>query len=141
MIQRGVMQGDDGLAQCTRVTGIEGGVPLAVLVAEAHHHNIGLFDLRTCANGVDAGSLAVMPEAVLLGAQYLDSTVIAACMVGDGGGEADIQSAGLRVLDDLLAPVAVDFSGKIDGLVCAHVYFLLGHLMCLIAGRSEFIRD
>ena len=49
------VQGDVGLGECGAVACIKGGVPLFVLVAEAHHYQISLLDHGTGADGVDLG--------------------------------------------------------------------------------------
>src|SRR5690606_24595846 len=48
-----VMEGHIRLAESGAVAGIEGGVPLLVLVAEAHHDHVALLDQGARADGVD----------------------------------------------------------------------------------------
>jgi class 3 adenylate cyclase len=55
VIVLGRMQGDQRLAEGRGVAGIGRGVPLPVLLAEAHHHDVGLLDQRARADGVDPG--------------------------------------------------------------------------------------
>ena len=60
------MEGDERLAECGRVSGLEGGVPLPVLVAEPDHDDVGPAKQRLGADGVDAGALVVAPELLVL---------------------------------------------------------------------------
>src|SRR5688572_3321365 len=67
-----VVQGDEGLTERRRVPGLEGRVPLAVLVAEADDDHVGAAQQRLRAHGVDTGALVVLPEPLLLGAEDVD---------------------------------------------------------------------
>ena len=107
------VQRDVGLGQGCAVACIEGGVPLLVLVAEAHHHQIGLFDQRAGADGVHFGRLVVTPEAIVRLAQVVASG-IGGVVVGHRGGEDHVQACGFCAALDLFAPVGVNLAGKVD---------------------------
>src|SRR5437868_15535035 len=66
VIVLGRMQRDQRLAERRGVSGVERGVPLAVLLAEAHDDDIGALDQRARADGVDPGADVVVPERKLL---------------------------------------------------------------------------
>ncbi len=57
--ERSVVQHDQGLAEGRGKAGVEGGVPLPVLVAETHH--IGVGDRGAGANGVELGAFVIAP--------------------------------------------------------------------------------
>src|SRR3954451_12252537 len=110
----GRMQRDQRLAQRGGVARVERGVPLPVLLAEAHHHHIGLLDQRACPDGVDPGAEMVVPERTLLLAEDRRAGSVGGGVVGDRGGEAEIQAGGRRSALDALAPVRVDLAREID---------------------------
>ncbi len=50
-----IVQGRVGLGQRGAIPGVEGRVPLLVLVSEAHHHEVALLDQGAGTDGVDLG--------------------------------------------------------------------------------------
>src|SRR4051812_1542017 len=58
----GWVQGDQRLAERAGEARVEGGVPLAVLLAEAHDDSVGLADQRARADRVDARAERVAEE-------------------------------------------------------------------------------
>lgn len=85
------MQSHDRLAEGRGVAGVKGGVPLAVLVAEADHDQVGLLDHRLGADRVDPGALAVGPEALGLPTERPGAGGVRGRMVGNRCGKADRQ--------------------------------------------------
>ena len=69
MGQVAIAQRHDGGSQGRRITGVEGGVSLAILVAETNHHNVRAFDKRADADGIEPGTLTILPEGIFLLAQ------------------------------------------------------------------------
>ena len=115
MGQLGVVKRDQRGPQGGGVSGVEGGVPLAVFLAEADHHDVGAFDQGAGADGVHPRPFVVLPERPVLGAENLDAAIVAVPVVGDRSAQVHRK---VRLLDadcDLLAPVGVDFPGKVDG--------------------------
>ena len=51
----GAMQDNQRFAQGGGLPRVKGGVPLLVLVAKAHHHNVGVGSALAGADGVDLG--------------------------------------------------------------------------------------
>ena len=109
-----VVEGDDRLAQRRRVAGVEGGVPLPVLVAEADHDHVGVADQGLGADRVDPGALVVAPEGIRLLAERPGAGVVGGGMVGDRCAQLDRQAGLLDAVGDLLAPVGVDLAGEVD---------------------------
>ena len=103
------VQCDIGLAEGGAVTGIEGGVPLFVFVTKADNRYVALFDQSLGADGVDLGGLVVAPEAFFLRPECIASGVTG-FVVGVGGGKGDIQFLLAAALNNLVAPVGVDFA-------------------------------
>src|SRR5690606_6239899 len=106
------VKNDQRLSECGCHTGIEGGIPLPVFFTEAHNNDISLGNAAPRPDRVDAGSLVVMPELLLLGSEDGDAAVIAGLMIRNRTIETDIQVAGS--LDDLVTPVSVNFPGQVD---------------------------
>lgn len=108
------MEGDDRLAEGGCKAGVEGRIPLPVLVTEADDDDIGVADQRLGAYRVDAGPLVVAPESLALLPQRAGPGVVGGGVVGDrpreGDGEPGLAHAGL----DALAPVAVDLPREVD---------------------------
>jgi hypothetical protein len=110
----GVVQGDERLAECGRVAGLEGRVPLPVLVAETNHDHVGAAEQRLGPDRVHAGALVVLPEALLLRAQDVDADVVGGAMVGHRRQQLDWQARCANPLGDPLPPVRVDLAGEVD---------------------------
>ena len=104
----------DRLAERRRVAGLEGGVPLAVLVAEADDDHVGAAQQRLGADRVHPGALVVLPEALVLGAEDVDADVVGGAVVGDRREQLDRQAGLAHALGDPLAPVGVDLAGEVD---------------------------
>ena len=83
MVVVGRVQGDDRLAERGGEAGVEGGVPLLVLLAEADHDHVGLADQGLGADRVDARALVVLPEVLILLAEDRDADVVGGAVVGD----------------------------------------------------------
>ena len=92
VVELGVVEGDDRLAEGGRVAGVEGGVPLAVFVAEADDDDVGVADQRLGADRVDAGALVVAPEGLALLAEGAGAGVVGGGVVGDRRRELDRQA-------------------------------------------------
>src|SRR5436190_17157102 len=108
------VQADDRLAERRGEAGVEGRVPLLVLLPEAHDDDVRLPDQRLRADRVDPGALMVLPEAIGLVAENRHADVIGGAMIGDRRAEGDVE-AGIRgALGDALAPVGVDLAGEVD---------------------------
>ena len=71
--------------------GVERGVPLAVLLAEADDDDVGRLQQRARADRVDARAQVVLPERLVLGAEDRDAAVVARRVVGDRPGELDVE--------------------------------------------------
>ena len=110
----GLVENDDRLALRCGIAGIEGGVPLLVFFAEADDDDVGLLDQGARTDGVDLGALVVVPELVRFLPENGDAAIVGGLVMGDRRREGDIELGGLGAVGDLLAPVGVDFAGKID---------------------------
>ena len=106
------VQDDERLAQSRRIARIEGRIPLFVLVAETHNDHIRIGDTLADANGIDHGALVIVPVLVVFRAQDRHAAVIAGRVIRDRAVETDVQPFG--TLDDLFAPVRVNFTRQID---------------------------
>ena len=73
MVVVGRVQGDDRLAERGREAGVEGRVPLLVLLAEADDDHVGAADQRLGADRIDARALVVLPEGLVLVAEDRDA--------------------------------------------------------------------
>src|SRR5690554_4836 len=104
-----VMQSDVRLAQGGTVAGIKGGIPLLVLRAKTHHHQVALLDQGTGTDGIDLGRLVVAPEASALRAQMIACGVTGR-MVGYRRGEHDIQAGLLGATLNLGTPVSMNLA-------------------------------
>jgi hypothetical protein len=104
------VQRDQRLAERRRVAGVEGGVPLPVLLAEAHHDDVGLLDQRPRPDGVDARPEMVVPERALLLAEDGGPGGIRGGVIGDRGGELDVETGLRGAALDPLTPVRVDLA-------------------------------
>ena len=111
----GRVQGDDRLAERRGVARVERGVPLPVLVAEAHDDHVGTAQEGLRADRVDAGALVVVPELVGLGAEDVDAHVVGGRVVGDRRDELDGQARLPHARGDAVAPVRVDLTGQVNG--------------------------
>jgi hypothetical protein len=89
MVDLGVVEGDDRLAEGGRVAGVEGGVPLAVFVAEADDDYVGVANQRLGADRVDPGALVVAPEGLALPTERARAGVV-------GGAENETGSPASR---------------------------------------------
>src|SRR5699024_3037501 len=96
------------------VSGVEGGVPLLVLVTEAHHHQVRLPDQGAGADGVDLRGLVIAPERAGVLPQVVAGGV-AGGMIGHRRGEDHVEPGGLGAAPDLLPPLGVDLAGEVDG--------------------------
>jgi len=101
--QRLIVQRDVRPAKRGAAAGIEGGVPLLVLVTEADNRQVATLDQGLGANGVDLGRLVISPERVRLLAEVIAGG-IAGGMLGDRRGEYDIEVVGVRARLDFVAP-------------------------------------
>jgi hypothetical protein len=114
MVEVGIVEGDDRLAEGGGVAGVECRVPLTVFVAEADDDDVGGADQRLRPDRVDAGPLVIAPERLGLVAQRPGPRVVGCGVVGDrrreGDGKAGLPGPGL----DPLAPVGVDLPGEVD---------------------------
>ena len=99
---------DERLAERRCITGIEGGVPLLVFVAEPNNDNIGGGNAVARTNGIDVRALVVVPEFVLFGAENVNAAIITCAMIVDRPGKGNVEAG--RAVGDLVAPVGVDFS-------------------------------
>ena len=113
---------DVRLVQGRAVAGVEGGVPLLVLVAEAHDDHVGLLDQRAGPDGVDLRRLVVAPEPGGRLSQVV-ACGIAGVVIGDRRREDHVQSGGLGAALDFLTSIGVDLAGKVH--VEAHGRLLL----------------
>src|SRR5699024_4834729 len=104
---------NSGLHRLSTSARINAGVPLLVLVAKTDHHKITLLDQGACANGIHLGGLVITPELVIGLTQVIASS-IASRVIRYRRGKDHIQSSGLGTALDLLAPISVDLTGKID---------------------------
>ena len=106
------MHDDQRLAKRRCIACIESRVPLLVFVAKAHNDNIGGGDGIARTDGVQIGTLVVMPELVRLRPQNPNPAIVTCRVIGDRTAETDAQPG--RGLGNLVTPVGVDFAGKID---------------------------
>ena len=104
----GAMQDDQRFSQGGGIARVEGGVPLLVLIAKAHHDHIGVGDTLAGADGIDHRALVVVPVLVGFRPKDGDAAIVTGRMIGDRGIERDIKT--LRAIDDLLTPIGVDFA-------------------------------
>ena len=86
---------------------------MLVLFAEPHHDDICSSDGVAGPYEVYIGALVVMPELVRLLAQDPDPAFVARRMVSYRAGKDGVEA--VRALSNLVAPVGMDFTGKIDG--------------------------
>ena len=115
VIDRRIVQGDDRLADAAGIARVERGVPLFVLVAEAHHDHVRTLDQGAGADGVDHRPLVILPVGVRFLAQDVDAAVVAGVMIGNGGQEFDRQAGFGHAFLDLLAPIGMDLAGQVNG--------------------------
>src|SRR3954466_14077152 len=108
------MKRDERLAERGGVARVERGVPLAVLLAEAHDDDVGALDQRPRADRVDPGADVVLPERALFVAEDRDAAVVARRVVGDRPAELDVEAGLGDALRDPLAPVGVDLAREVD---------------------------
>src|SRR6476659_2383909 len=66
VVELPIVEGDDRLDEGGGVAGVEGVVPLAVVVAEADDDDVGVADQGLGADRVDAGTRVVAPEGLAL---------------------------------------------------------------------------
>jgi hypothetical protein len=114
MVELGIVKGDDRLSEGDCVTGVEGGIPLAVLVAKADDDYVGGTNQRLGANRVNPSPLVVAPEGLRLLAQRPRPSVIGSGVVSDRGRKRNRQPRLSRAGLDPLAPVGVDLAGEVD---------------------------
>src|SRR5690625_281011 len=109
MDERFVVQGDVGLVECSTVAGIKSRIPLLVLVAEANHDQVRLFDQGPGADGVDLGGLMVAPETVAFLAQAIAGSV-ACVMIGHRCGEENVKVMRSGASFNLIAPIGMNLA-------------------------------
>src|SRR5690554_7947510 len=98
------MQRDVWRAHGSAITGVEGRVPLLVLVAKADNRQVALFNQGFGADGVHLGRLVITPEVALRLAQEVVRS-IAGFVVGIRRGELNRQDGRLGTRSNLLTPV------------------------------------
>mmetsp|Transcript_472 Transcript_472/g.1320 ORF Transcript_472/g.1320 Transcript_472/m.1320 type:complete len:229 (+) Transcript_472:273-959(+) len=108
------MQRDNGLAQRRRISRIERGVPLAVLLTESHHDDIGLAEQGLRAHGVHVGADLVPVGSFLLHAQDDGTAVVAVLVARVGRRQRDGELFLGDAIGDDFAPVRVDLAGEVD---------------------------
>src|SRR5690554_886482 len=109
-----IMQGDVRRTHCRTVTRIKRRVPLLVLVTKADNRQVALFQQGLGADSVHLGRLVITPEVALRLTQEIACRV-AGFVVGVGRGELNRQAGRLGTRSNLLAPVGMDFAGKVYG--------------------------
>jgi hypothetical protein len=114
VVELAVVQGDDRLAEGGGVAGVEGGVPLAVFVAEADDDDVCGADQRLSADRVDAGAHVVAPERRRLLPERPDPGVVGSGVIGDRRGQLDRQPGFAHAGLDPLPPVRVDLAREVD---------------------------
>jgi len=85
----GRMEGDQRRAVGGGLAGVEGGVPLPVLVAEADDDDVGAGEGRAGSDGVEFGGGVVVPEGVGFGAEDGGAAVVGGVVVCDRAQEGD----------------------------------------------------
>ena len=108
-----VMQGDIGGAKRGAKTSVKSGVPLLIFVAKPNDREVTLFNQGFGANGIDLGGFVIAPKIIILSAQNISGR-ITGWMVGYRGGEGNLQIMAGAALFDLLAPICMNFAGKIN---------------------------
>jgi hypothetical protein len=91
------MHNDQRLSQCRRIAGIKGRVPLLVFFAKADNDDISIGDAFSCADGIQARALVVVPELVRLSAHDLNTAVITCLMVSNWPRKHNIKVASAGV--------------------------------------------
>ena len=114
VIVLGRVQRDQRLAQRRGVAGVERGVPLSVLLAEAHDNNVGSLDQRAGADRVDSGPDVVVPVGTPLLAENRRARRVRSGMVGHRAGESKVKTGRRRAARDALTPVRVDLAREVD---------------------------
>ncbi len=139
VVELGVVQGEDRLAERGGIAGVKGSVPLTVFVAEANDEEIGGADQRLGADRVDPGPHVVAPEGLALLRQCRGPGIVRCGVVGDRGREADRQAGLSRPGLDPLTPIGMDLPGEIDvpGPL-AHSQILIGATIVDVNVKKRF---
>src|SRR5699024_9322182 len=103
-----------GRAERSAVSGVVGGVPLLVLVTDAHHHQVRLPDQGAGADGVDLRGLEIAPERAGVLPQVVAGGV-AGGMTDHGAGGVHVEPGGLRAAPHSVPPLGADLAGEVDG--------------------------
>ena len=103
---------DDGFAHGCCVARIKGSIPLLILLAKTDDENVALLDALADANGVELGAALIVPELVCFWPRDHRSAIVGKRVIGDWTRKIDVQALALR--DDGIAPIGMDFAGKID---------------------------
>mmetsp|Transcript_18333 Transcript_18333/g.29396 ORF Transcript_18333/g.29396 Transcript_18333/m.29396 type:complete len:369 (+) Transcript_18333:4174-5280(+) len=106
------MQNDQRFAQRRGKARVKSRIPLFVLIAKTHHHNVRIRDPLAGADRVDHRTLVVMPILVVFGPQDRNAAIITGRVIGHRPRKRQIQT--LRPFHDLLAPIRVDFARKVN---------------------------
>ena len=139
VVELGVVQGEDRLAERGGVAGVKGSVPLAVFVAEANDEEIGGADQRLSADRVDAGARGSRQRPRPPAPASRCSSIVRCGVVGDRGREADRQARLARPGLDPLTPIGMDLPGEIDvpGPL-AHSQILIGATIFDVNVKKRF---
>ena len=85
---------------------------MPVLLTKTDDNHIGIRDCLSGADGVQPCTLVVMPEFVIFCPHDRNTTIVAGRVISDRAGKHHIKTC--RTGNDLITPVSVNFTRKID---------------------------